>query len=645
MRKSRCWFSLLTCIALLNGCVSHNVVKKVSLPYDRQTRANEMRGVFYALPQTVVAVTVTVNRTAEKPGKYEKFASFFFPDQPNIIHDKKVGFELDPSKITVSLSGEPDPNEIYLAEIQGGWFGGFFEDKALSVELTNDGILKSGEAETTNQALPIALETVAAIAGIVKSAAFTAGAEKIERGADLCSQREPPSVQRTKKTEKDETFIKQLRDDQKSFYQSLTNEEKEFYQSLNGEERGFYQSLNSEERDFYQSLNAVDRGVYRSVPDEVRLAYQELCFGERVFVRRLSPGHRVFYLSLDNAERRQYQGMLPSERENYRRLAGVSEEDKRYYAQLTPEEKKKFADSATNREEFRQAKKVYEQIKDLQETRANLLSVSNVSGNAEAIQLQLKELDAQLGKLTQHFFGTKKQEEWIGTFDFVPPKINLIGTPTRPRETDLLNFSEKHGVCSLNPDVSGPAADFNVKPCLDPQFENDFTLRLQVLRGRKGRDEDQPSTVIGNASLAQTSKRGFYYRIPADALAKVVKVKPGGAIEEATRQGVSIAQYGETVSLPSSSGGRRTKYSLTLSESTGALKNFTLGSDALIEKSMVEKAGGIATSLIDAKKAQEAAEATAQQNASDELKQLTRRRQILEEMVKIKKAEADLKPQ
>jgi hypothetical protein len=104
---------------------------------------------------------------------------------------------------------------------------------------------------------------------------------------------------------------------------------------------------------------------------------------------------------------------------------------------------------------------------------------------------------------------------------------------------------------------------------------------------------------------------------------------------------MQIAQYGTVVSLPASTGGRTTKHALALYEATGAMKNFNLGSSALIQQSLLDDLGGAATSIIDAKaKRDEAKKAQA-----DELTQLERKRKLLEEMLKIKEAEETLKKQ
>jgi hypothetical protein len=101
---------------------------------------------------------------------------------------------------------------------------------------------------------------------------------------------------------------------------------------------------------------------------------------------------------------------------------------------------------------------------------------------------------------------------------------------------------------------------------------------------------------------------------------------------------VQVAQLGETVSLPPSSNGRTTKYSLVLDPASGAMKNFVLGSEALIQSSEVSDIGVAASSIADARNKRREADAA----ASDELNQLERKRKILEEMVKIKEAEEKL---
>jgi hypothetical protein len=132
-------------------------------------------------------------------------------------------------------------------------------------------------------------------------------------------------------------------------------------------------------------------------------------------------------------------------------------------------------------------------------------------------------------------------------------------------------------------------------------------------------------------------RRGFYYRIPGRAIAFVRKETAAGNPDELARGPVSIAQFGEVVSLPASTGGRRTKYTLALYEASGGLKNFVMGSDSLVKQNNIDDLTGAASTAIEAKGERKKAKAPA-----DELQQLERQRKILEEKKKIRDLEKDL---
>ena len=148
----------------------------------------------------------------------------------------------------------------------------------------------------------------------------------------------------------------------------------------------------------------------------------------------------------------------------------------------------------------------------------------------------------------------------------------------------------------------------------------------------------QFADVVNGADLKRNGDRGFYYRIPGRAIAFVVKERPKEKnTDELGRAPLSIAQFGEVVSLPASTGGRRTKYTLALYEASGGLKNFVMGSDSLVKQKNIDDLTGAASTAIEARGERKKAKAPA-----DELQQLERQRKILEEKKKIRDLEKDL---
>ncbi len=655
---------------LTSGCVSNNVVKKVSAPPNNKERAKDMKGVFYALPLTVTNVKLPVTKTSRKAGNYWRYTRFFFPDQPSIVvptkEDKETpkdiveGASFELGKPVLSLSGEPDPDEIYLAEIKGGWFGGFFEDKQLSVALSDSGILTSGSAETTNQALPIAIKAFTTLASTFRTAAFTAGSpnkpgKQGDDAGNQCPNETPISKEQLclpkGEQKKSPAEKKRKSSNQQPLDQSAldsTCPDLEFYESLkeDSEKEFFLRLAAPADREFYRTM------IYPGASEQERRTYQRLCSNERAFVRRLPADLQKCYLALDDQERNLFRSWEIAERQFLCKLSTL--EARAYYAGLaTAADRNKFRNfvaalAAFKWEDFEKAKEVAENIRDLQKKRFELFSATNITVSVDILQLQLKELDTAINKLAkQYFIGTEKETVWTGDFDFIPHASRTVGGKRQPpvREASLLALSEAHGACSLDTNEPGPPSGFNSKLCDDKEFQKTTIIKVQVLPGRRSHSTPIPQTadVIRSADLTQKGKRGFYYRVPAEALAKIISVEGNKEGEVIMRQPVTVAQYGVTVSLPASSGGRKTNYSLELSEVTGAMKNFSLGSEKLIQESMFDSVGGAVNSLIEGKKAEDAASETATQNANDELSKLMRRRQILEEQVKIRAAEETLK--
>jgi hypothetical protein len=208
----------------------------------------------------------------------------------------------------------------------------------------------------------------------------------------------------------------------------------------------------------------------------------------------------------------------------------------------------------------------------------------------------------------------------------------------------LFSFSETNGVClpllaanqgvKVDPDFSSSAA------CMNPKL-----VRLVVRGGDNGEGDGGPAGntmagVIQAAALKQNGKRGFYYRVPGRGVASLEMVA-GGTTEELGRDTLSIAQFGNTVSLPASTGGRRTKYTIDLFEASGGLKNFIMGSDALVKQQNVKDLTDSASTIFQA--AGEKKEERRKANLPpDELSELERKRKILEEKKKIQELEKAL---
>lgn len=202
------------------------------------------------------------------------------------------------------------------------------------------------------------------------------------------------------------------------------------------------------------------------------------------------------------------------------------------------------------------------------------------------------------------------------------------GSGTRLDPRFLVKKRCKYGASSCKPTQMEPVSCEGQVVRLDTAVGED---------GEGGAGGALLAAKIRSAGLTQNGNRGFYYRIPGRAVAFIKQYPKEGAAQELARAPLSIAQFGEVVSLPASTGGRRTKYTLELFESSGGLKNFVMGSSSLIQQKNIDDLAGAASTLIEAKGERNKAKAPA-----DELQQLERQRKILEERKKIRDLENEL---
>lgn len=315
-----------------------------------------------------------------------------------------------------------------------------------------------------------------------------------------------------------------------------------------------------------------------------------------------------------------------------------------------------FQDPKNFDDEYLKAKEIADKIGELIARRLEILSTNtNASVPADSLKLILAELDNSIKTLKNAaFLGTTDKLTWNTTFRVNPRLANPnVQNDTGRLNIDLLTFSETHGVCSVDVNQGMqldprfqikrecPANNPNCKPNESVQVNcSGDKIRIKLVPGEDGEGGPSGTTlaekVIG-ASMSEDGERGFYYRVPGRAIAYLYQGDDYVA-GELGRAPVSIAQFGPIISLPSSTGGRRTKYELSLYESSGGLKNFVMGSSALLGKSNVENLTNAASSALDTR-----AERKKAKLPKDELETLEKQRKILEEKKKIRDLEKDLK--
>jgi hypothetical protein len=274
--------------------------------------------------------------------------------------------------------------------------------------------------------------------------------------------------------------------------------------------------------------------------------------------------------------------------------------------------------SAAFTSDYEKAVEINEAIKSLQSQRENLASGASGATNvpAETLKLMLKETDTTIEAYrNSYFLGSSAEKLWSGPFEFAPPAASfpLPPPPVAAVSGTFFWFSETEGLCE------GPVADelgikipkkFKPKSGCAALPPDALPVALRV--ERKPDDDGFLANLdaIHKADEAKDQQRGFYYRIPAKGAA-ILQVGVAAGAKDLGRSNLIVAQFGIIASLPASSSGRTTQYTIALDESTGALKNFKLGSDGLLQKSILDDVGTSANAIIDAKKAREKAKAEA----------------------------------
>ncbi|MGB8507556.1 MAG: DUF4831 family protein, partial [Pyrinomonadaceae bacterium] len=237
-------------------------------------------------------------------------------------------------------------------------------------------------------------------------------------------------------------------------------------------------------------------------------------------------------------------------------------------------------DKAVFKDGFGKAKQVFDQIGEFSDRRTSILGAqpSDVpqvaTSNADSIKLVLEELDKTVESMKKnYFFGDEATLTWNASFRLNPSNPGKLSI-------DLFKLSKEHGVCQvLVNQGAGTRLDprFLIKKrckngaatCQPAQMEpvtcEGQLVKLEMAIGEDG-EGGAGGTLLANkiksAGLTQGGNRGFYYRIPGRAVAFIKQVQAEGPAKELARAPLSIAQFGEVVSLPASTGGRKTKYTL-----------------------------------------------------------------------------------
>lgn len=314
--------------------------------------------------------------------------------------------------------------------------------------------------------------------------------------------------------------------------------------------------------------------------------------------------------------------------------------------------------------DFAKAKEKYDRLVELRAKRENLTGLDSTQNlSADAIKLLLAEADAIINTYEKSFFlGTEANDAWTADFEFRPGRAIVSNSfNTFQTSPPLMVFSPKNGLCAT-PEADDQGiqikSSFKAEKC-SPFPEDGKALWLSV---RRMTDDDG---YLGHMAAANgrdeaNGKRGFYYRIPAKSLVKLESGTLTGAqiagLEKQSERGqkwspataapaeeffsptgaelgrgtLKVAQLGVTASIPASSAGRTTQYTVEFDAATGAMKNFKLASNALLEKSLVDEIGGAADDVLSATEARRAAREAREKSAAEANDPLNQKKRELE---------------
>lgn len=588
----------------------------------RNGKTIKMDGVFYALPRTRVKVRVPIKRDDQYPGKFADFVKCFLPHKAeDAIMNRSTAFSIGTPEF--SERGVPDFDEVYMIRIKGG----YFEDKSLTLGLTEAGVFTSVDATSEDRSVDVALGVLDTALDVGTQIAGMNLASKLARGtlsASLPTNVETSAAKATGEKTSANTDSKggKPQEDQ------LSPQQFECYKKMEAA---------------YIDEKLMKAKYKKVVEGKLKTEYQKE-LNRRVDKRV----EEELDTSLPQAQQDRLKAQIRIE-ESDKTRAGIRDDIKKVWLgeapfpgdpALIPE----LADvrQALNiirkhvKDSYEEAKQSFAQIKAKQDQLDALIAGTALPDtNVDALKLTIEQIKAEIDTLSaRYFLGWKKSDEWIGNFEFDPPDI-LPNAPPKDFNSELFTFSAAGGICNLKQTQGNKVKpNFTIAEKCTAEFSNDqIKVALQITR-----DEKLLASTISKAIPIDSDRRerGFYYRVPGVALVRLMTTDAtNNPTEKARKPDVQIAQYGTTASLPASTGGRTTKYVLSLFETSGAMKNFTLGSDALITKSQVEELNSTVNATLEAKAKRKQAEIDAELESKDELKRLKREREILEEKNKI----------
>jgi uncharacterized protein DUF4831 len=686
--------SLAACLVatalLFTGCFkSKNEVSKIP-PVDG--KLVKLDGVPYALPRTVVQARVPFKLKTKSPGEFEKYVPCFFSPQvaAGRVREKSKVFSIDPP--TFTSRGEPDPNEHYIAKIKGG----LFENKTLFLEFNEDGVITKGEASSTNTAIDVVIAGARTAVSVASRIASGGVASPVPNGLtaqdktafedariDLCrgaiiaaTLREAAAAadaaakasgDGTARGHADTALAESALIDQQ-----LAVAARDFAAIADAFERGDNPTFNAALNTFRGSngnllhnvlgkaviVKGAVVGVASQLAAEPAKAVRDAAERIDTAFKQTGVAHSC-RMSLTAEQIRVCSEKPEADRTEGEK--GVCNELARCEAEIRLRQ-----DAFANG--YAEAREKYNRLVELRKNREQLVTGASAPPNlsADAFKLLLAETDATINNYEKGFFlGTEDSSDaWTADFEFRPGRAIVSNSfNTFQTSPPLMVFSPTAGLCAT-PEADDQGikikSSFKAEKC--SPLPNDGKALWVSVRRLTDDDGYLGHMAAANRRDEDAGKRGFYYRIPAKSLVKLESGKltgpeiltleqqsetgqkwspdtaaPAGALfvptgSEVGRGTMKVAQLGVTASIPASSAGRTTQYTVEFDAATGALKNFRLASNALLEKSLVDEIGGAAGDVLSATEARRSAREArekAEAEANDPLTQKKRELELL----------------
>lgn len=549
-------------------------------------------GYFYALPRTVVSISIPVQRTDQTPGIYAQFTSVFFPGQSFL---KKPAKNFSVGTPVITTRGEADPDHVFMVHTTSSHW---FEKKTISLELTTDGVLKGSSGQVDDQRFEVAMELVRTAAAFAGQATFAAGQPP-----------PPPPAKPQEISEPEEVLIRHLPAHLRHCYStSLTSEERRFFLEV--------LAAHEEQRDGFCGLAQEDRATFMAIKQpKDRARYLAWNRDKWKFYQGLGGEKATLFAALPTAEQDIVWVNGAARLEHYRHPsndlpADLTPEETSLLSGLSPQQRPAFLRlSKTGRNGILDAAAVYSAILDLEARRRDfLLAPKPAESGKDAIEAMLQQIDDEINSRKELWFlGATATSTWTPVYVVHPSEtvtsfplfgVNLAG--------GLCKLRSQSGVQPQSPSLHPRFEDTSVGGCLE---KKPWIVTLDLT------PDKTPSVArVLEVRVEHASKgRSYFYRQPRVVIARLRLQRPEQEPHEADLLAVAevpIAQFGTVISLPESTGGRTTKYAVKLDPATGALISSEVNGEMLVKASDVGTLGTTAQDLTAAiKKAQKDAAA------------------------------------